>query len=416
MDEWLASHGRPIPLILVAVAVAVREPSFLESMRLRCAVGANGAIRHYYDAGTADRRGRIWLWSRLPMHSWHRSVAAQYLSAHTDDRERLSQEAATAGGDVTPEELLWNRWMGMPAFYQDPLYAYLIALTYRVAGPDPRHVIVWQLAVGMLVGVILIWRLALRWLGHAVGLVAAALTLLNGPLVFYELLLLRDSLIVFAGLGSVWLINRAFRRGSAMGFVGLGAAMGASILLKGTFILLAAGVLIAMLVRFRRQPSALVRTSIALLAGLVIALAPLAARNLAVGVPPLSLASSGALTFVASNERNYLPDVGLGSTRRSLPASGSDGQWRPAVAATLEGHSVRSYLAMMWMKWDRAWHWYEMPNNENFYYMRTQVPVLAWLPATFWVCAARARRPGARCAPDEIPGRSTCWWPHRCCR
>jgi hypothetical protein len=41
-------------------------------------------------------------------------------------------------------------------------------------------------------------------------------------------------------------------------------------------------------------------------------------------------------------------------------------------------------------KWDRTWHWFEIPNNDDFYYMRAQVPVLRWLPVTFWLIAPLA--------------------------
>jgi hypothetical protein len=45
---------------------------------------------------------------------------------------------------------------------------------------------------------------------------------------------------------------------------------------------------------------------------------------------------------------------------------------------------------MLWRKWDRAWHWFEIPNNEDLYYFRLQAPVLAWMPVTFWIVAPLA--------------------------
>ena len=32
---------------------------------------------------------------------------------------------------------------------------------------------------------------------------------------------------------------------------------------------------------------------------------------------------------------------------------------------------------MLWRKWDRTWHWFEIPNNENFYYYRLHATILA---------------------------------------
>jgi hypothetical protein len=134
----------------------------------------------------------------------------------------------------------------------------------------------------------------------------------------------------------------------------------------------------------------------------------LAVRNVSVGAAPLSLASSGPLTFVASNEPRALPEVGFGIDTPVLVdfLGSTDGGWRAALARAVAGHSVSSYAALLWRKWDRAWHWFEIPNNENFYYARMQAPVLAWLPVTFWVVGPLALAGlvlGARRAGDAWP-------------
>jgi hypothetical protein len=394
-EDWLASQHRRVLWILVGVALAIRVTCFaqLDATPLRQLHQWRQSDMHYYDTWARQIAGGDWLSVRvrLPMHSWHQTVAAQYFAAHPDDRVRLTDQAAARGGGISPEELLWDRWLGVPAFYQDPLYAYLIALTYRVAEPDPRYVLAWQMALGVLT-VVLVWRLARRYFGHTVAVCAGALALLNGPLVFYEMLLLRDSLLVCAGLMLIWLTDRAWRGSGPARFGVLGFAMGVSLLLKSTFALLVFGVLVATAVRFRDQRRTLFGRGGAMLAGLLIPLTLLAARNVAVNVPPLSLASSGVLTFVASNEIHYLPDVGFGIDAPVLAAvlGDANGRWRPAVAATLRTQSVGTDIQMIWQKWDRAWHWYEIPNNANFYYMRTQVAMLAWLPVTFWACAPLA--------------------------
>ena len=62
----------------------------------------------------------------------------------------------------------------------------------------------------------------------------------------------------------------------------------------------------------------------------------------------------------------------------------------PSARRLLGAHTFPSYAKLLWKKWDRAWHWVEMPNNENFYYTRVRAPVLAWLPVTFWLLAPAA--------------------------
>jgi len=65
----------------------------------------------------------------------------------------------------------------------------------------------------------------------------------------------------------------------------------------------------------------------------------------------------------------------------------TNGRLLPAVMETMRAHSVGTYGTLLWRKWDRIWHWVEIPNNENFYYMRREAPVLAWLPVTAWILA-----------------------------
>jgi hypothetical protein len=131
---------------------------------------------------------------------------------------------------------------------------------------------------------------------------------------------------------------------------------------------------------------------LALTLGFAIAIAPLATRNLRVGVPALSLASSGPLTFLSANDANALPDVGFGIDVPRLARffGNTDASWGAAVATVAQRHTATTYAALLWRKWDRAWHWFEIPNNEDLYYFRLQVPVLAWLPVTFWICAPLA--------------------------
>lgn len=99
------------------------------------------------------------------MHPWHRDVAALSLAEHPDDRAALQREAAAFADKADIDALLWSRWLGRHQFYQDPLYAYLIGVTYRLAGADVRNVFTWQMAMGVLTNV-LIWSLSRRFFGE----------------------------------------------------------------------------------------------------------------------------------------------------------------------------------------------------------------------------------------------------------
>jgi 4-amino-4-deoxy-L-arabinose transferase-like glycosyltransferase len=348
---------------------------------------------HYYDGWARQIAGGDWLSATvpMPMHRWHHEVAQRFFASHPGERAAFDEAAARTAGRADADTLVWSRWMRAPVFYQDPLYPYLVAATYRLTGADPRHVFAGQLAIGVLTNV-LVWSLARRYFGDAVGACAGAIAVLFGPLLFYEMLLLRDSLIAFTGLLLVWLTDRAVHANSRRRDGLLGFALGVACLLKSTFVLAAAAIVPVTLFTLWRHRRPLLMPALAMTAGLAIALAPLVARNLRVGAPPLSLASSGPMTFVAANEVDARPDVGFGIDTALLAGflGETGGGWGAAITTALEGHNAGSYLALEWRKFDRIWYWFEIPNNESFYYMRLQAPVLAWLPLTFWTCAPLA--------------------------
>jgi hypothetical protein len=346
---------------------------------------------HYYNGWARQIASGDW-WSRtvpIPMHRWHREIAAAYLSQHPDARAAFDTKATPPGDGGAAEGRVWSHWMGAPRFYQDPLYPYLIAATYLTVGTDVRFVLAWQLAFGVLTNV-LIWLLARRYFGDSVAAWSAALAILCGPLLFYEGMLLRDSLVVFASLFLVWLVDRAHTTLSWRWSLALGVVAGFSCVLKSSLIPLAAVLTLVLASGYARRGRWWPICALAI--GAAIGLGPAIVRNVALDLPALSMASSGPLTLVAANEPQYTPDVGFGINTTLLTAflGDTDGQWRSAANVAMRGHTASSFAALLWRKWDRMWHWFEIPNNENYYYMKLRIPVLAWLPVTFALCAPLA--------------------------
>lgn len=341
----------------------------------------------YYDAWARQIAAGDWLSRRVepPLHRWHERIALDYFRQHPED-----PLAPPAGAPVDQARLraLWSRWCGGGRFYQDPLYPYLLALTYRISGFDVRHVFVWQLALGALANVLL-WLLARHCFGDLVAAVAALLAVLYAPLLFYEMVLLRDSLVVFAGLGLAWLAGRQLASGTPRGWLGLGIAVGAALTLKSHFALFLAGLLAALVLRARGRFRDWVPAVAPLVLGTALALLPLMARNVAVGLPPLVPAANGTVTFVLANAADAQPTAwDLGHAAAILGASRS---LLPTAAATLRTHAgAGSYVRLLGQRFAAAWYWFEAPNNENFYYYRLHAGVLRALPLTFAAVAPLA--------------------------
>jgi hypothetical protein len=389
-ERWLAGRWKVVLVLLLAASAVPRVIYFRQ-------IDGGPLIRQhlwdqsdmsYYDAwareiaaGDGLSRG-----VRPPMHYWHQKVALDYFRENPGDPLAPAPGAAL---DTSRIRALWDRWCGGGRFYQDPLYVYLVALTYRVSGLDVRHVFVWQLILGALTN-LLVWLVARQCFGDLVAAVAGLLAVLYAPLLFYEMILLRDSLVVFAGLALAWLAGRQLAAGSPWGWLGVGLFAGVTLLLKAQFLLFLAGLIVVLGRRYLRRPRDLARAAAPLVLGALVGLFPLAARNLAVGVAPLGLATNGAVAFVLANAGHagvtewdlaHAPAI-LGSTQnRFLPS---------AAAALRTQRSVASYLRLLARRFGAAWHWYERPNNENFYYYRVHAPILRVLPLTFTVVAPLA--------------------------
>jgi len=302
-----------------------------------------------------------------PFHSWHGHVA------------RAAYEAS-GGGEPMTEAIgrrIWDQWLGPRTFYQDPLYPYFLAAIYGTFGRQVRLVFFAQAVLGLL-SITLLWAIARRLGGDTVALVAGLMGALYGPLVLYENVLLRAVLINTTGMATLWLAMRAFRLPDSRRFAlaGLAGALGA-LATSGAwpFVLLVAALTPLAL---RRNPGQALRSVGALAAGLAIGLSPAITRNLAVGVSPFSLASSGAITFVNHNAADYQP---MGGTAMSGHAAEvmrrSGGRTLPAIVETLRTHpSVGSWLVLLGGKFLAAWHWYEIPNNESYDYFLLHTQVL----------------------------------------
>jgi hypothetical protein len=316
-----------------------------------------------------------------PLHSWHGHVA------------RAAYEASGGRAPIgdTAVRRIWDEWLGPRTFYQDPLYPYFVAALYGAFGRHLRLVFLAQAMLGLL-SISLLWGVARRLGGDTIALVAGLLGALYGPLVLYEDVLLRAALINTTGIATLWLAMRAFRRPRARRFAlaGLAGALGVLATSGAWPFVLVVAALTPM--ALRRSPRQALRAVGALGAGLLVGLTPVVARNLAVGVAPFSLASSGAITFVNHNAADYEPMGGTAMSARAAEVMRRSGGRMPsAIVETLRTHSsLGGWLALLGRKFLAVWHWYEVPNNESYDYFLLHAPALRAVGLGFGLVAPLA--------------------------
>jgi hypothetical protein len=291
----------------------------------------------------------------------------------------------------TPEQ--WDEVVPRNVPYQGPAYPYFLAAA-RVAGPSQVLAVrLAQLLLAVLASSLLAAAAAAVLLrsGRTPRLAIAAGTLAGvlhgtfGPLVFLDGFLYRDGPVAHLSallLALPLLLPRPARaRDAAL----VGAVAGVGALFKQTLLPLGlvAG---AVVVLGAEAGKARKRAAVALVAALLLVLAPLLARNAAVGAPLLAFDTRPLVGIPWANARGadgsvapspLLMDVlreAKGSTLRA--AILTLGTWRddPSGLAILMGRKLAS-----------AFNAAEIPDNASFFFFRERLQWLAPLPLFPWL-------------------------------
>ncbi len=395
VERWLRDHRVAIVLAIVAVSAAFRGVYFYQLSRGPCLWQHRWqeSDMSFFDAWATEIAGGDWLTDRSlhPIHLWTTAMAERYFREFPQEALQLEAEARGTGRSAV--ELLWDRWYGGKRFHQEPLYPYLLALTYKVLGHDVRYVFAWQMLLGVL-GNVLVYLLGRRYFGDTVGAVAAAICVLYGPLVHYELILLRTAPLAFTGLAAAWVVTLAMDRDRPASWLGAGAVIGLAVLLKSTNFLVLLGLLPVLAWRHRHAPPKLLWAAGGLAIGFACVLAPVLARNVAVGAPPSSISSVGSVVVILANADGFRCGDGFATFAwDDVPPimHRTGGRLGAAMVECLKTHeSAWSVLGQLMAKFVAIWHWYEIPNNVNFYLYSEYAPVLCWMPLRFLAVAPLA--------------------------
>ncbi|MEN8162656.1 MAG: tetratricopeptide repeat protein [Acidobacteriota bacterium] len=113
-----------------------------------------------------------------------------------DEGFSLYWATGLATGDWSLPPDAWGRDPGIrtTAYIRPPGYAFVLAGIFRLVGGNPLGLRIFQMGLG-LVSVVLAWWIGRRLLGPAVGVVWAALMVLNWPLLYFQ-----------GGLNGAWLL------------------------------------------------------------------------------------------------------------------------------------------------------------------------------------------------------------------
>ncbi|MDH5638186.1 MAG: glycosyltransferase family 39 protein [Nitrospinota bacterium] len=351
LEKWLQDRGKWIPIALVIAATLLRVILFVEAndSPLMASHTNKQSDMSFFDHWAKEVAAGDWLTDQAlhPMHFWHIDLAKKYFALRPDMAADYQERARTTG--VAAEKLLWNRWHRGKTFHQEPLYAYLVAVTYRIFGPDARAVYIWQMALGVAT-TLMLYFISLRMFGPATAAVAGVIALLSATLTWHEITLLRTTLTVFTSVGLVWLALVAGEKKKLGWYAAFGFAGGVSLTLQSFFILLVGMIAIWFIWPLRRAPRQAGYAAAIMAAAMVIALSPVLARNLAVGAPPLALLSQGWVFFIIANAPDINPSIPINllSPYTSGILAITEGKALPSIVETIKLHdSLFGYIMLL---------------------------------------------------------------------
>lgn len=333
----------------------------------------------------------------------------------------FTQRFNPLASDLQLDAATYDRWARALAFGGDPgptifmqasVYPWFLSLLYRAFGPSLAAVRIAQALIGTAsCGLIMLCARRI-FRSSAAAILAGLFAAFYAPLIFYEGLLLPATIIVFLNVLFIAVLFTERRPGAArllLAGVTLGVAGAAS---PPTFLL----VLFALLhIHFAGRPTEsalprLLRGSLILALGIIIALAPVTIRNAVRTGELLPLTAGGGINFYHGNnprangfyQAPIYRGVPLGGTPeeqsvnmariassesgRTLSQTEVSNFWLRAGLSYIRGNP-RAWGTLVWRKFLFFWNAYERANVENLYFHRRFPGVLHMPLLTFGIIA-----------------------------
>jgi len=314
-----------------------------------------------------------------------------------------------ASYDRWAQRIAAGDWLGTDIFYQDPLYPYFLGVLYRIFGRD----LFWVRAVQMLIGsltCVLIFILGHSFFGKRAALVAGIFAAVYKPFFYFDAMILKTFLGVFLLCLFLVVLIVARPRRSLLAWVAAGLVLGLLALVRANALALVIGAP-AWLFLVEREGETrnykLIATA-GFIVGLLLVVIPVSARNYIVGKDfALVTSQAGQNFYIGNNPVNtsgrYQPpsfirpnpryeeedfrvraEIALG---RSLRPSEVSNYWFVEAFHFVEQEPAK-WLKLTAKKFWRFWNWYEVPDNQNFYFF-SNYSLLQRLPLpTFRLAAA----------------------------
>lgn len=229
------------------------------------------------------------------------------------------------------KEIIGGNFWGSEAYFRGPLYPYFLALLLKITGDS----IFWTRLLQMIfpsVSASLLYLIGRHALSKKVGIIAAFGFALYGTMIFYDAMLLIESLFIMLNLGGIYLMLKYRRESSLKIWALTGLIFGLSAITRPNVLLLSPLFLLWIYLNFSEIRERFRRLAIpgVFFLAMMIPILGVTLRNYLVAGEAILISSQGGVNFYIGNNRDaegltmLMPELELDE---SLP-------WTEFTAAT----------------------------------------------------------------------------------
>jgi tetratricopeptide (TPR) repeat protein len=288
--------------------------------------------------------------------------------------------------DAWAQRIAAGDWLGQGVFYQAPLYPYFLALLQTLFGHDLWVIRLIQITIGS-ASCALIFLVGRHLFSRPAGIAAGLILACYAPAIFFDALIEKSILDLFLLSLLLWLMIRAVERKRASVWVGIGVLLGLLGLSRENALILTFVIPVWIAFNFAGVSAGTrLRWTGLFLAGVLVVLAPVGLRNLAVGGEfALTTSQFGANFFIGNGPS---ADGTYGSVRKFIGEPQLEGSDAKRLAERALGRNLmpgevsgywfqqswrtitaqpRQWLKLLAKKWLLVWNAREIEDSDDFY-------------------------------------------------
>jgi len=278
-------------------------------------------------------------------------------------------------------------WLGgARTFVMAPLYAYFLAIIYKIAGANFQIALIAQIIIGS-ASCVLAYCVAEKYLNRLTAAIAGVSCAVYPVFIFYDGTLLKENLMVFVSLLFVYLYPAENFSARPRSLVISGALTGLNALMRPTIFLLPPLIFVWEWMASRKQA---IKRLGWLALGIAIVIAPVAIRNKYVGGDWVVTVASGGMNFWTGNnpashgayvgasfltseepqyeDEDFRKEASRRMGRELTVSQASDYWYKEGIKFLVNNPSRAAWL--MWRKIISFWHAVELPSDLNYYFAR----------------------------------------------